>query len=652
MSKHHVPLLAGLVALAVASLGAFDGSGRAQQPPQGQTPAPAQAQGQAQGARGGQRQGQGQAQGRDRTQVPPGTASISGRVMTADTGRPVKRARVTASGGGRGGRTATTDDQGRYQIAELAAGNYSISASKNGFVDAIYGQRRPQQPGTPVTLADAQAVATIDLRLTRGGVITGRVLDEDGESLSRALVTVQRYQYVRGERQLTSAGGDQTDDRGQYRVFALPPGDYYVSATASGLGQLIGRGLQQLAAGIGAAGGGRGGRGGPGLGPLSGSDEPEPTGYAPTYFPGVVSAPEAGKVTVGPGQEVGGVDFQIQLVPFATVKGIVAGAEDVVPVMLMAEDAGGRGPLGGPMLTGRSQADGTFVISNVPPGRYVAIARGGGRNNDPKTAMQSIVVNGQNIDGVSLVLQAGVTLSGNITVESSGTPAPTDYSGFGITVPDATPLPFGGGGGGGRGGLNGGAGRAQKNGTFEIGNLLPGRHYIRVAAGGGGQGQGQAPGQGRGQAQGQTQGQTLSGWTLKSVLVGGQDVSDLAFDIKPGQNVENVTIVMTDRSTELDGTVRDNKNAPMTGITVIAFSTDQQYWRPQSRHIQAARTDATGAFRLRALPAGDYLIVAVDDVEQGEWFDPAYLEAARAGASRMTLSEGEKKTQDLRGPGA
>jgi hypothetical protein len=73
--------------------------------------------------------------------------------------------------------------------------------------------------------------------------------------------------------------------------------------------------------------------------------------------------------------------------------------------MLMAEEAGGRGPLGGPMLTGRSQADGTFVISNVPPGRYVAIARSGGRNNDPKTAMQSIVVNGQNIGGVSLMLQ-------------------------------------------------------------------------------------------------------------------------------------------------------------------------------------------------------------------------------------------------------
>ena len=142
--------------------------------------------------------------------------------------------------------------------------------------------------------------ANIDLRLTRGGVITGRVGDEDGEPLARALITVQRYQYVRGERQLQPAGGDQTDDRGQYRVFGLPPGDYYVSASTSGLGALLGRGMQQLAAGS-AAGGGGGGRGGGRSRPSAGADRTGATGYAPTYYPGVVSAPEAGKVAVGAG---------------------------------------------------------------------------------------------------------------------------------------------------------------------------------------------------------------------------------------------------------------------------------------------------------------------------------------------------------------
>ena len=67
-------------------------------------------------------------------------------------------------------------------------------------------------------------------------------------------------------------------------------------------------------------------------------------------------------------------------------------------------------------------------------------------------------------------------------------------------------------------------------------------------------------------------------------------------------------------------------------------------------HIQAVRTDAAGAFRLRSLPPGDYLVVVSDDVEQGEWFDPAYLEQARTGAKHVSIAEGEKKTIDLKGP--
>ena len=622
MNRAHVAFTAAALAIALSTVAAQ------QQPPPTQ---------------GTQQQGQGRGQGRgagrqdmprDRPRAPQGTSTITGRVLTADSGRPVKRARVFVSGavagGGRGGNTTTTDDQGRYSIASLAAGNYTVTASKAGFVDAIYGQRRPLQPGTPVEVAEGQAVASIDLRLTRGGVITGRVADEDGEPLARALVTVQRYQYVRGERQLTPAGGDQTDDRGQYRVFGLTPGDYYVSASTTGLGELIGRGLQQLASGV-ALGGGRGGRGA--LAGLGAPAEPEPTGYAPTYYPGVVNAPEAGRLVVGPGQEVGGIDFQVQLVALATVTGIVSGAEDNVIVMLAPHESTG-GPLarlGGQVLTGRMQADGTFSISSVPPGRYVAIARSRGRNGEPRVGSQPLIVNGQNIEGIALALQPGVTLGGNITVESSGTPAPADYSVFRVDVPEVDPLPLGGGGGGRGGGPLGGGGRSEKNGTFTVPNLMPGLHYIRVT-GGGVQGQGQA------------------GWTVKSITIGGQDVTDSPIEIKPGQNVDNVSVVLTDRTTELSGTVRDARSTGVSAITVIAFSTEQEHWRPQSRRITAARTDQAGAYRMRNLPPGDYFVVASDDVEQGEWFDPAFLERVRPNATRVSVSEGEKKTQDLRLP--
>ena len=616
MTARRAAALAGLLALSLSTLA-------------GQTAPP---QIPAAGEQGGRGRGQRQV-ARDRAVLPKGSSSISGRVVAADTGRPIKRARVTmisVTPGGRGGDSASTDDQGRYTFTGLAAGTYNITASKGGFVDAIYGQRRPLQPGTPVQLAEGHAAASIDLRLTRGGVITGRIVDEDGEPLARALVTVQRYQYLRGERLLVPAGGDQTDDRGQYRVFGLPPGDYFVSALPGGMEQLLeGRVLQLLSGAAGQPGGGRGGRGGAAPA-VDAGDEPETTGYAPTYYPGVVAAPEAGKIPVGPGQEAGGIDFQVQLVPFATVSGIVSGAvDDLGGVMIAPQDTS----MGGPMAvlrrqvqSGRVQADGTFRISKVPPGRYVVIARSGGRGGDVRIGMQPIVVNGQNIDGVALTLQPGVTLSGNITVESSGTPAPQDYSVFRVDAPEVNPLPFTGGGGGGRGA---GAGRAERNGSFQIRNLLPGAHYLRVT-GGGVQGQGQAQ------------------WTVKAINVGGQDIADSAIELKPGQDIDNVTVILTDRTTEISGTVRDARNAASAAINVIAFSTEPAHWRPQSRRIQAVRSDPSGAYRIRNLPPGDYLLVATEDVEQGEWFDPAFLENVRAGAQRVSLSEGDRKAQELR----
>ena len=573
-------------------------------------------QSQAQG-RGGQQQ----QPARDTSATTTGTAAIGGRVLTADSLRPIKRARVIVSGNGRGGRSTITDDQGRYLVTDLPAGRYTISASKGGFVNGIYGQRHPLQAGTALELTDAQQAGNIDVRLVRGGVITGRIADEDGEPLVRARVTVQRYQYVNGERQLTIAGTDDADDRGQYRVFGLPPGDYFVSATAIDSGQ-GGRGAQLLAAVT-------QGRGGRGAGPLGfgATQEAEPSGYAPTYYPGVVTSPEAGRIAVGAGQEVSGIDFQVQLVPFSTVRGIVGGAEDSpVTVMLVPQDPNGGAVAGGAVLRGRVEQGGGFVITNVPPGRYLAVARSGGRWDDPKTAMQTVVVNGQEISNLALALTAGVSVSGNITVESSGTAAPTDYSTFRIDVPEVIPLPFAAGGpAGGRGGRGGGtSGRAEQNGAFGVDNLTPGAHYLRVT--------GQGP------------------WTLKSVSIAGRDVTDQPFELKSGQNVGDVMVVLTDRATSIDGTVRDGGGNGINGLTVIAFSTDAQYWRPQSREIQIARTDQSGAYHLSGLPPGDYQLVAVDEVEQGQWYDPSFLDQLRPNAKTLKLGEGDRQTQDLPAP--
>src|SRR3954467_10031982 len=205
---------------------------------------------------------------------PPPAGRITGRVLAADSGRPVKRARVFATAvelpGGRG---MLTDDSGVFDLAELPAGRYTLTVSKSGFVALSYGQRRPLQAGTPLQLADGQQLKGIEFQLPRGSVISGRVLDEDGDAMPGVMVRVMRYQYLQGERRLTAAGNGQTDDKGQYRVWGLMPGDYYVNAVARGGGPGGGQ-----FGGPGAFAGGRGGRGG---GP-GGAPDQEQINYAPT----------------------------------------------------------------------------------------------------------------------------------------------------------------------------------------------------------------------------------------------------------------------------------------------------------------------------------------------------------------------------------
>src|SRR6185503_14870713 len=90
------------------------------------------------------------------------------------------------------------------------------------------------------------------------------------------------------------------------------------------------------------------------------------------------------------------------------------------------------------------------------------------------------------------------------------------------------------------------------------------------------------------------------------------------------------------------------KNQPISGVNVIAFSTEQAQWIPQTRTIQAARPDQNGRFQMRGLPPGEYFLAAVDGAEQGEWLDPTFLGELRTRATRVMLGDGETKTQDLK----
>jgi hypothetical protein len=477
-------------------------------------------------------------------------------------------------------------------------------------VSLSYGQRRPLQPGTPLQLADGEQLRGVDFRLPRGSAIAGRVFDEDGEPMPAATVRLTRLQYVQGNRQLVQAGSAQTDDRGQYRVWGLMPGEYYVSAVARPIDSGPSRG------GRGGApfGPGRGRAGFSAAGAAADGTDDDHVDYAPTFYPGVMSPSEARAVNVALSAEVLDIDFGVMLVATSTVSGRLVTPDGSAPprgmVSLLPEGSGGVGA--GPPYQGPVRPDGSFSVMRVAPGRYILRAQTGGRGGVPAFAAQPLTVTGAaDITDVVVTLAPGATLAGRIVFTTSSS-ASRDLQQVRVTLPAAEP-----------GGFPGrGSARIESDGTFAIENVPAGLRWLRT----------QAP----------------RGWALLSAIVDGRDASDEPLDIRAGQRINGITITFTDRVAEINGTVSSDRGAPVSEYTVLAFSTDRARWRAESRHIVPVRPDQNGRYQLRGLPPGEYYVAVIDPAEPGQWFDPAYLEEQVTGAARLTLAESGVRTQDLK----
>ena len=531
---------------------------------------------------------------------PPGTASITGHVLSAETGRPVARARVTASADELpdGNASTLTDASGTYTISSLPAGTYSITAAKSVYLTMAYGARRPQRPGRRVKVDRGQQVREIDVRLPRGSVIAGRVYDESGEAIVRANVQALRYQYLQGEARLAASGSAQTDDRGQFRIFGLNPGSYVVTAEAR---------LDRP--------GGEDGR------------PPDPAfaqSYAPTYYPGVTNPTDAGTIVLGVQQEFVGADFVLQVVPASRVSGAVvaeSGTLQGAAVMLVGDDPRGFAPA--TSYGGRVLEDGTFTIAGVPPGRYIAVARvfggqrgrgaaGAGPMRGALVGLQSISVAGQDVIGLTIPVSAGGSMAGSVTFESA-TGQRADVSRLRLSTIPPVRLPF----------VGSETANIQADLSFTISNVAAGSHLLQV-------------------------GTLPSGWALKGIYLAGREVTDQPVDVKGGQTVSGLQVALTDQVTTVTGTVVDSQSEPVSDCFVVAFSTNPAAWRPRSRMIQGVRPDDAGVYKMSGLPPGDYYVAAIGDVEPGSWYDPALLEEMSRGASRMSLQEGDAKTVTLK----
>ncbi len=174
----------------------------------------------------------------DVSEPPQKTGIIRGTVVASDTEGALNKATLVlrlAEGGRREEQplTAKTNERGEYQFKNVKPAKYNLTASRNGYVRQTYGQKQSEpmmmfgfSAGTPILVRPGETLSQIDFKLIRGGVVEGRVLDQDNEPLSRVMVQMGRYSNVQGKRRLVPAGMGQTDDRGYYRLFDIPPGNY------------------------------------------------------------------------------------------------------------------------------------------------------------------------------------------------------------------------------------------------------------------------------------------------------------------------------------------------------------------------------------------------------------------------------------------
>ncbi len=547
-------------------------------------------------------------------QFKAGTARIRGRVLSADTGTAVRRAQVRVSGPDIGMKVATTDESGRFDFIGLPAGRFILAATKSGYVSVQYGQTRPFESGKPIELAEAQILDKADILIPRGSAISGSILDEFGDPVTDAMVSAMRSVWSNGRRRLQSAGRmAMTNDLGQFRLYGLPAGDYYISAA---LRDTTAMEMSMMG------------------GPTSGPSGPA-SGYAPTYFPGSANGGDAQKITVLSGQDAHNTDFALLPARLARITGVVI-SSDGKPAsgsMVNAVPRNGDNPMG--MMFGnssRTNRDGTFTLAGLPPGDYILESRtmqimtsGSGdmmsfsatvkEPGAPQSESGSLAVsvNGEDIGSVVITNSKGATASGQVTFEDGARPPnmpalrlmaiPTnDISMMGSSGPPAAVTP---------------------DNTFELRGLTGGR-VLRVV--------GLPP-----------------GWMLRSVLVNGEDVTDKGMEFKGTESVTGVEVALTAKVTELSGTVKGPSGAPVRDYTVIVFSEDPDRWTiPNSRFVVSARPDQDGHFKVRGLPPGAYYAAAADYVAQGEGGDPELLERLKAKASRIALEGGDKKVLDLK----
>jgi carboxypeptidase family protein len=514
------------------------------------------------------------------------TCTVSGMVVSKMDGAPLKGATVWLRSDENREHTiaTTTAADGRFELRSVPAGHYSLIVHRNGYVDAQYGQKKPNDLGSTLTLRPDQKLVDLVFKMGRTGVITGRVFDEDGEPMQGIRVHALREAYINGKIQLQETDGRESNDLGEFRLFGLSPGRYLISAEPNMWSRVVGN---REFSGADKSGGER--------------------GYAKLYYPSATDAGKASVITVKEGDEIAAIDILMKQVTVYRVRGKVVNllpkpsrrGWSQVEVLRINQGAGWEDIA----VTSVRDSDGSFDIREIPAGNYRIRVIWRSDDGRMHVTQQDFTVGNADVEGLTLTLGEGVNIPGRVTWD--GAPR-LEGQGFVIGVISTENEQF-----------PGTSAEVDDNNQFTLKDVHDGE--FRLEAWG-----------------------ISKDCYIKEVRYSDSFVPDATIRVAKGA-VGSLEITLSSRGAHVQGTVLNEESLPAVGAWAVAIPD-----KKTRRASYSANTDQYGHFEVRGLPPGKYKLFGWTGLQQGAWEDPEFLKEHEAKATVIEVNEGDTKTVELK----